>query len=665
MAPLVLACARRHPRGKDRNQYRGHEAEQGTEHVTDRPGQWLHNSRLMQTIALALLVLAPLALAAPAQAQPYAAIVVDARTGEVLHSRNADTRLHPASLTKMLTLYIAFDAIRRGEISLDTMVTVSAKAAAEPPSRLGLRAGQRISLQNLIRAAAIRSANDAATAIGEAISGSEAAFAERMNRTARALGMTNSTFRNAHGLTREGHLSTARDMNTLGRRLFYDFPQYYNLFSRLSADAGVARVNHTNRRFLESYRGADGIKTGYTRAAGFTLTASAERGGKRIIATVFGGTSTAQRNARMAELMDMGFNRAPNRVAEVPPPAVSLNAAATPAASGSQPAAKTIRLVTAVARSPRPQPRPIPQPAEEMLIALQQDISGVIADVAAQAGAEPIPFEVVEAAPPLPDTPPMPRPEAQAGTAETTEAPVIVAEADETTPAPMPRPETLMAEAPAETGEQAGALAEAGQEHPADRPETVEVARAETGGLPFLALSEPIVQPRAPAEPLPFRVVDAAAVGAEVAELAQDIAGDTGEGRPENIVQTASMAAPSPARVRPHARPGEIVMTAATRIPTPTPARAEPEPEVVTRVSTSGGRHWGVNLGRHPTRDSAERLLLQTALSEPGALDGALRRVVQRPGGWEANLMGLSQDQADLACRRLQTRSIQCFTLGP
>src|SRR5210317_2155227 len=185
-------------------------------------------------------------------------MVIDARTGEVLHSRNADTRLHPASLTKMMTLYIAFEAVRLGEITMDTLVTVSQNAAAEPPSKLGLRAGQQIRLRYLVRAAAVRSANDAATAIGEAIEGSEAAFARRMTRTAEALGMTRTTFRNAHGLTAEGHLSTANDMTMLGRRMVYDYPEYYNLFSRLSTDAGVATVRNTNRAFLSAYRGADG-----------------------------------------------------------------------------------------------------------------------------------------------------------------------------------------------------------------------------------------------------------------------------------------------------------------------------------------------------------------------------------------------------------------------
>ena len=248
-------------------------------------------------------------------AAPYAAMVMDARSGKVLHAENADTRLHPASLTKMMTLYVVFEAVENGEISLDTKVRISKKAAAEPPSKLGLRSGQRIKLRYLIRAAAVKSANDAATALGEAIEGSEAAFARRMNRTAKALGMTRTTFKNAHGLTEKGHLSTARDMTILGRHLFYDYPDYYNLFSRIRTHAGLREVANTNRRFLGNYRGADGIKTGYTRAAGFNLVASAERGQERIITTVFGGRSTATRNKRVAQLMDKGFKLAPSRVA--------------------------------------------------------------------------------------------------------------------------------------------------------------------------------------------------------------------------------------------------------------------------------------------------------------------------------------------------------------
>lgn len=324
-----------------------------------------------------------LAVVPMARAAPYAEMVIDARTGEVIRSRNADTRLHPASLTKMMTLYIAFEAVRRGEITLDTEVRISRNAANEVPSKLGLRAGQRIAFRYLIRAAAVKSANDAATAIGEAISGSESAFSERMTRTAQALGMNDTTFRNAHGLTASGHLSTARDMTTLGRRLFYDYPQYYNLFSRQTTDAGITRVRNTNRRLLSAYRGADGIKTGYTNAAGFNLVSSAERDGVRIIATVFGGRSTATRNARIAELLDLGFERAPRRVTErrpaMPVYGGPTTAGPTAVAVSMRPVARGTNsggTVYASASTPAASPAPRPQAEEPRTVITRQSTAG-------------------------------------------------------------------------------------------------------------------------------------------------------------------------------------------------------------------------------------------------------------------------------------------------
>ncbi|GAB5447847.1 D-alanyl-D-alanine carboxypeptidase family protein [Gymnodinialimonas sp.] len=363
------------------------------------------------------------------QAAPYAAMVMDARNGEVLHSRNADTRLHPASLTKMMTIYIAFEAIRLGEITLDTEVTISANAANEPPSRLGLRAGSTIRLRYLIRAAAVRSGNDAATAIGEAISGSEAAFARRMTRTARALGMTRTTFRNAHGLTEEGHLSTARDMTMLGRRLVYDYPQYYNLFSRVTADAGIATVRNTNRVVLTTYRGADGIKTGYTRAAGFNLVASAQRGEERIIATVFGGRSSAWRNQRVMELLDMGFERAPSSVALRTPalPTYADNGGPTGQTS-------TPRGQRAPERSMRPVTRPSGGVDATVLAAINEAVGEALepgADVAAA-------VEAALSAVGAPDDRPAPRPEPQA--------------ALEPEPAPIPPPEPELVTRASSTG---------------------------------------------------------------------------------------------------------------------------------------------------------------------------------------------------------------------
>lgn len=449
-----------------------------------------------------MLVIVPLSAAAA----PYAAIVMDARSGKVLHSRNADTRLHPASLTKMMTLYVVFEAVEHGEISLDTKVSISRHAASEPPSKLGLKPGQRIKLRYLIRAAAVKSANDAATALAEAIEGSEARFARRMNRTAKAMGMTRTTFKNAHGLTESGHLSTARDMTTLGRHLFYDYPQYYNLFSRLSTNAGVRTVYHTNRKLLQSYRGADGIKTGYTRAAGFNLVASAERNGERIIATVFGGRSTRTRNAKVAELLDLGFTRAPRRVA--------LNRPARPAYAGkvgqgvSGGTGKTVRLASAAAvkKSLRPQLRP------------------------------------------------------------RAEAPVLVAAKD--------------------------------------------------------SIEEAVL-------------------------AAQKI----------DVTDVAAVKTAEAAKVSPKARPEKVTLVKMEP--------EEPVQEVVTRLSTSGGRHWGISIGRYPSQYKARKVLLQTALNEMSTLDGSLRKVVKRRNGFDANFMGMTRDTADLACRRLQAKQVTCFMIGP
>ncbi len=286
----------------------------------------------LRGLALALILTI---CALPAVGAPYAAVVMDARTGEILHSRSADTPLHPASLTKMMTLYLVFNELRAGRMDADQMITISKHAASMPPSKLGLKPGQRIALRYLIRAAAVKSANDAAMALAEAVAGSQSAFAEKMNNAARAMGMRNTHFINPHGLTARGHYSSAMDMALLGRRLFYDFPEYYNLFSRRSTYAGTGTVYNTNRRLLSAYEGADGIKTGYTNAAGFNLVSSAQRGQERVIVAMFGGSSSAARNKRVAELMDLGFERMPSRVAVVRPPRISLDAPVEVASAGS------------------------------------------------------------------------------------------------------------------------------------------------------------------------------------------------------------------------------------------------------------------------------------------------------------------------------------------
>ena len=245
---------------------------------------------------------------------PFATYVMDARNGKMLHSQNAEKKLNPASLTKMMTLYIVFHEVESKRLKLDQRVSISRNAAREPPSKFGYKVGQKISIRYLIRAAAIRSANDAATALAEVVSGSEKKFGEYMSRVAKAMGMENTNFKNANGLTETGHFSTAKDMAILSRRLIYDFPDYYHLFGKSRVTAAGKTLYNTNRKFLAQYSGADGIKTGFTSASGYNLAASAKRGPKRVIAIVFGGGSVALRSKRMTELLDIGFARAPKVV---------------------------------------------------------------------------------------------------------------------------------------------------------------------------------------------------------------------------------------------------------------------------------------------------------------------------------------------------------------
>jgi D-alanyl-D-alanine carboxypeptidase len=281
------------------------------------------------------LVLA-LSAAAPASAQigsdRYAAIVVEAATGRVLFAHDADARRHPASLTKMMTAYMVFEAVRDGRARWSTPVTMSAHAAARPPSKLGLPAGSRITLEQALLAIVTRSANDAAAAIAETLGGSEQNFARLMTLKARQLGMRDTVFRNASGLPDPAQVTTARDMATLGIRLLRDFPAEYRYFSTDSFRLrGQLHRNHN--RLLASYDGADGIKTGYIRASGFNLVASAVRDGRRLVGVVLGGASAAERDRHMAELLDQGFRGSELRTASAGPPIrlVARAAAAVPA----------------------------------------------------------------------------------------------------------------------------------------------------------------------------------------------------------------------------------------------------------------------------------------------------------------------------------------------
>lgn len=251
--------------------------------------------------------------ATPAAAQisytspKYAAIVVDANSGEVLYGSRADSPRYPASITKVMTLYLTFEALEQGRLRLTDQIIISPRAAAQSPSKLGLRAGEQISVDNAIRAVAVKSSNDIAVALAEKIGGTESRFAALMTLRAQELGMTRSRFVNANGLPDSRQLSSARDIALLSRAVMRDYPQYYTYFGqRYFEYRGQALRNHNG--LLHRMPGVDGIKTGFINASGFNLAASAVRDGRRLIAVVMGGPSTASRDNHVQELLSAGFN---------------------------------------------------------------------------------------------------------------------------------------------------------------------------------------------------------------------------------------------------------------------------------------------------------------------------------------------------------------------
>lgn len=282
----------------------------------------------------------------------YSHIVVDANTGRVLDAENADALRHPASVTKVMTLYLLFEQLESGRMKLNTPLRVSAYAAAQQPSKLGVKAGSTISVEDAIQALITRSANDVAVVVAENISGSSSSFANLMTRRARQLGMSRSVFKNPNGLPNPEQVTTARDLATLGRAIQERFPKYYAYFEIRSFQyRGVAIRNHN--RLLGRVDGVDGIKTGYTNASGFNLLTSVKKNGRYVIAVVMGGASAASRDDRMVALIGENLGKAQSgrqMVARMssPPPGASADDASAPVAMAEEaPAApKTIPVPT-------------------------------------------------------------------------------------------------------------------------------------------------------------------------------------------------------------------------------------------------------------------------------------------------------------------------------
>ncbi len=258
-------------------------------------------------VLVAAALFGAIGMAAPAAANPkYAAYVVHADSGDVLLDKNSNLLRYPASLTKMMTLYLLFDAIEAGDLNLDSELKISARAQAQPPSKLGLTAGQTITVETAIYSLVVKSANDVAVVVAENLAGSEAKFAEAMTKKARELGMSRTTFRNASGLPSAKQLSTARDLAILSRRIMSDHPQYFPYFGALSFEWN-GRTYRGHNGIVRTYPGADGLKTGYTQASGFNLATTASRDGHRLVGIVLGGRSVRTRDNHMAEILNAAF----------------------------------------------------------------------------------------------------------------------------------------------------------------------------------------------------------------------------------------------------------------------------------------------------------------------------------------------------------------------
>ncbi len=352
-------------------------------------------AQAISTLLAAMLVV--LALAASAEANSkYASFVIDANTGKTLYSRNADAPRYPASLTKMMTLYMLFEAMEAGKVSKNTRIVFSRHAASMQPTKLGVPAGKSITAETAILALVTKSANDAAAAIAEHLGGSESNFAKMMTAKAHALGMSHTTFKNASGLPNSRQVTTAHDMATLGIALQEHFPEQFKYFSTQSFKYGRTHLRNHNR-LLGKVRGVDGIKTGYTRASGFNLVASVHTGGRSIVAVVMGGKTGASRDAHMRELLastvtkgsrhkrgmlvarkgTTHFADAPVEIAELP--AEEIPVPAHPDRADEADATVTEAVVASYAAEPTPRPA---EPLDTIQTASTAERSGWVIQIA-------------------------------------------------------------------------------------------------------------------------------------------------------------------------------------------------------------------------------------------------------------------------------------------
>ena len=632
----------------------------------------------------------------PINAAPYADIVVDANSGAVLHATNPDARRHPASLTKIMTLYLLFEQLDAGKLKLDTPLKVSAEASGQSPTKLGLKPGSSLAVEDAIKGMVTRSANDAAVVVAEAIAGSEDDFARLMTRKAHGLGMKDTVYKNASGLPEDDQVTTARDQSTLGRAIQERFPRYYKYFSiRSFTFRGESISNHNH--LLGKVEGVDGIKTGYINASGFNLVTSVHRGNRYLVAVVMGGSSGGSRDARMRELINdkialASIKRTAPMVAEAsgtpdvrPEPMVVSKAEAKPAP-------------TAVAKAePKPEPMVVTKAEPKVAAAKVEPKETPKAEAKAEprfavASATSLPMRFNAAAPPAEPATLRPEPAVAVTLTQTQVA------AGSTEPIRPVLVKTLTVKAGVRTASLAAshvALA-AAEAQPvaaaAPAPAPMAAAKAEPAVLPLAPIAaEPSAPPPAPA-PAPAPVAAAkpepAAAPPEVATKPEPPAtpatpATAAKEEPAPVAAvTAAAAKPELAAEPAPAHPGMSsaapapVAAATPAVPTPKPA---PAVKIAAATSTAKPvpaapaakpQHrpgWMIQVGAFPAEQAAQQRLSTVQGKASKMLSGAeaFTETVDKAGTpyYRARFAGLDKDKAEAACKYLKKNDVECVTI--
>jgi D-alanyl-D-alanine carboxypeptidase len=592
-------------------------------------------------------------MAAPtAPASRYASIVLEAETGAVLYERNADLPRHPASLTKIMTLFLAFEALEQKRLTLGDQITMSAFAVSRDPSRLNLAPGSKIRVEEAIRAMTTKSANDAACAIAEHLGqGSELRFAEMMTARAKKLGLTKTVFYNASGLPHDGQVSSARDLALLSKALIQTYPAYYRYFSEGSFEFHGKRYPNQNR-FLRTYYGADGIKTGFVNSSGHNLAASALRGGKRLVAIVLGGDTQAWTREHTSRLLDTSYAKidpslsmvasnaggAPGSpaTASLPQMAAVQLASATVAATAAAPAAGASTSTGAV-NAPAvavtvPAADPIPTP---------NGTANLLAYAAAASS-------------------PKLRGSAVAARADVAKKKPAAEPAPSETPAPTPAPEAPAKAAPAP----APAVAAAAAPAPASKPARTETAAPAIVESPEPAAERPAPAPRSAEPPLAAVTPAPTSAGTNLARAPQVVVSKAAPALPKAAAPVAEPAKPAPVNT-PAAPQSAAPAEAANSTQPSQPAQPAQPAETVT--TNTGGGDWSVQVGLFRDATVARRRGEEARNRMPLQLRGADLVVGRAVDGIHvtSRISRLSEADARAACTELQRGQVPCVVVPP